>query len=97
MPHHISFVSGSWIGNGDEGVYLMPGESQTWLMWGFKYEDTVSVAAHPFGFVTDELYLAVENINFEGGRNGLRLHFTVKNIGTVPIFGYGVSVSWISR
>ena len=65
-------------------------------MWGLQFGNTASVSAHPFGFVTEELYLAVEDIKFEGGVNGVRLHFTVRNAGTVPVYGYGLGVSWVS-
>lgn len=75
----------------------MPGESHGWLMWGLQYQNTVSVAAYPIGFITEEMYLAVEDVKFENGRNGIRLHFTVRNVGTVPVYGYGMGVSWISH
>ena len=93
--NNISFISASWWGT--EEIYLMPGQSHSWLMWGFNYKDTLSVAAHPEGFVTEELYLAVENIKIEGGRNGFRFHFSVKNVGLVPVSGYGIGITWISH
>jgi len=94
MPN-VSYFFGSWTA-GEDG-YLYPGQSHYWLMWGFSYGDAVSVSAHPVAGPAGERFLAVEDIKIEGDPGGRRLYFTVKNVGSISIPGYGMGFSWISQ
>ncbi len=89
---HRTFLS--WTGPSS----LNPGESHGWWMTGFSYGDAMSVTAHPVtgNPSATKRELAVENIRIEGRPSGLTLLFTVRNVGSHSIPGYGVGISYIS-
>jgi hypothetical protein len=67
-------------------------------MTGFKYGDAMSVTAHPVVGDPSALHrvLTVENVRVDGAPGGLTLLFTVRNVGSFSIPGYGVGISYIS-
>jgi len=89
---------GSWVsGAGQSDLY--PNQSHGWVMWGFNYGDAVDVSAHPVVLLNahEERVLQVLDVRIEGDDTGRRLYFTVKNVGSNPVPGYGMGFSMISN
>ena len=80
------------------GAYFAPGATHSWWMTGFKYGDAMSVTAHPVIGDPSALHrvLAVENIRIDGDPGGRTMLFTIRNVGSYPIPGYGIGISFIS-
>jgi len=86
----------SWVSQ--EGFDFMPGAAHSWWMTGFKYGDALSVTAHSVvgNPLAPHRVLAVTDVRVDGQPTGRTLLFTVRNVGSYSIPGYGVGISWIS-
>jgi hypothetical protein len=81
------------------GAYFAPGATHSWWVTsGFKYGDAMSVTAHPVTGDPAALHrvLAVESVRIDGDPGGRTLRFTVHNVGSYEIPGYGIGISYIS-
>ena len=93
------YWSGAWVA-GEYGYLddLAPGDSHSWLMWGFNYGDVVNAIAFPI--VGDpnagDRYLQVENARIEGDPSGYRFYFSVRNVGNSSVPGYAIGYSFVS-
>ena len=92
---NVTYFFAYWVGA--EGNDLYPGQSHRWIMWGFNYGDALSVSAHPVAGPAGDRYLTVQDIQVEADESGRRFYFTVKNVGSVSIPGYGMGFSQISN
>jgi hypothetical protein len=94
----VTLLFGTWVSTGP-GDDFEPGETHAWSAWGFSYGDAVSVTAHPIPDLAAwaRRALIVENMHNETLRTGVRLIFTVRNVGSTPIQRYGLGVGWIGR
>jgi hypothetical protein len=87
-----SLYTGAWVSGGVTGPPLSPGQSHSWVYWGYTYGDGLSVTAHPVVSQTEAI-LQVENVQVEGDdAGGRRLYFTVRNVGSHFTRGYAISV-----
>ena len=93
MPN-VNYFFASWSTTGND---FYPGQSHSWMMWGFGYGDVVSVTAHPVAGPAGDRFLVVEDVKIEGDSTGRRLYFTVRNVGNISMPGYGMGFSWITR
>jgi hypothetical protein len=94
----VTLLFGTRVSTGP-GDDFEPGETHAWSAWGYSYGDAVSVTAHPVPDLAAwaRRALVVENIHTETLRTGVRLIFTVRNVGSTPIPRYGLGVGWIGR
>ena len=92
---NVSYFFASWTSAGG-GADLAPGAAHGWVMWGFSYGHMINVSAHPVVGPPEERKLAIENVQIQGDPTGRRLLFTVRNVGSTFIPGYGMGFGWIS-
>ena len=79
----------SWIGN------FPPGASHSWAATGFNYGDVLSATAHPVtgNPTAAHRVLRIDDMRIDGTPTGRSLLFTVRNVGTDSIPGYGLGIS----
>ena len=92
---NVSYFFSSWTSAGP-GSDLAPGGTHGWIMWGFDYGHMINVSAHPVVGGPGERKLAIENVQIQGDTTGRRLLFTVRNVGSTFVPGYGMGFGWIS-
>lgn len=94
----VNYWFGSWVSGAGQSDFA-PGQSHSWVMWGFNYGDVVDVSAHPVVIVNihEERVLEVTDVRIEADETGKRFYFTVKNVGSNSMPGYGMGFSMISR
>lgn len=76
---------------------IYPGDGHNWEMWGggFNYGDAITVSAHPVGRRPGRS-LAIEDVRISNLGESV-LSFTVRNVGTGPIIGYGLGFAWVDQ
>jgi hypothetical protein len=92
---NVSRVFGSWASSGP-GHDFPPGGTHGWVAWGYGYGDALSVTAHPVAGPPVDRALAIENVRSETHGTSREFSFTVRNVGSTSIPGYGVGVAWVS-
>lgn len=94
----VSYAFFSWgsVGFAND---LLPGQTHQWSMWGgdFNYGDAIMVTAHPVTRQGIIRALAVENVKISNAVLQTTLSFTVKNVGTESVIGYGLGFAWVDR
>jgi hypothetical protein len=95
---NVSYAFFSWTAVGSPND-LLPGQSHQWSMWGgdFDYGDAIMVSAHPVSRGGGNRALAVENVKIGDSILRTTLSFTVKNVGTDRVLGYGLGFGWVDK
>ena len=84
--------TGYWTSGASSGPPLSPGQSHSWMYWGYAYGDGLSVTAHPVVSQT-EAVLQVDQVRVQGDDSGgRRLYYTVRNVGTHFTRGYAMTI-----
>jgi hypothetical protein len=92
---NVSYWQGGWASGGSDD--LLPGQTHSWIAWGFSASDVVSLTAQPVvGNPDATRILAVENVTVEGDVTGRRMFYNVRNAGPDSIPGYLVNFGYIS-
>lgn len=97
---NVSHWYASWVST--EGNDMRPGEAHEWWMAPAVPGDAISVTAQPITGDPDQPHrvLAVENVRIIGepsDRGGHTMLFTVRNVGSSFIVGYGIGFGFISK
>jgi|ERR1700730_9255797 len=90
----VNYGFGSWV-SADDSNALFPGETHNWIVWGFNYGDAISFSVHPLVGGAEQI-LAVENVQMQTDSGGRRMFYTVRNVGSNAVNGYGIGYSLVS-
>jgi hypothetical protein len=92
----VRYWFGTWVSASEDDA-LEPGDVHNWIAWPYNYGETVTVTANPLVSGSGEQILAVENVQIESSSDGgRRIFYTVRNVGSTSVDGYGVGYSFVS-